>query len=106
MNYHNVYGLNTGNLETIRIAIEHALNIRFNAHESMYLGGEYYRAGELGEEEFVLRYNFNSFEQEWTEKEFHDMNILLYVNVTQRSKEIEDKVTNVVGMLLLRQEIL
>lgn len=107
MKSYDLYGLKSPDLETVRATIEQALAIKFNLHESLYLGGAYYRFGNVGEEEFILQKNFNSFEQEWTEAEFQEVGILLYINATIRSDEIERKLTsNVTGILLLKREIL
>lgn len=107
MKTYDLYGFKDAHLEVAQAAVEQALTIKFNPHESLYLGGEYYRFGNVGEEEFILQKNFNSFEQEWTEAEFQEMSVLLYVNATKRSEEIESKLTSSIGGIsLLKRESL
>ena len=93
MKSYDLYGFKSPNFETVRTAIEQTLAFKFNLHESLYLGGEYYRFGNIGEEEFILLNNYNSTEQDWTEAEFQEMGILLYVGGTKRSEEIKRMLT-------------
>lgn len=107
MKTYDLYGFKDADLEAVQAVVERALTIKFNLHESSYLGGEYYRFGNIGEEEFILQRNFNSFEQEWTEAEFKEISVLLYVNATKYSEEIERKLTSHIrGISLLKRESL
>jgi len=89
MNIYDLYGFRIEDLETVRATVENALSIKFIAHESSYRGGDYYRFGKIGEEEFTLQRNFNPIDKEWIEEEFQGFPILLYVDKTNRSEKIE-----------------
>jgi hypothetical protein len=89
------------------VIVENALGIKFIAHESTYRGGDYYCFGKIGEEEFTLQRNFNLIDKEWTEEEFQEFPILIYVDKTSRAEEIEKLLgaRKVGGLLLKREQI-
>ena len=88
MNTYDLYGYDyDNNIESARQAVEGALSIILNAHESSYLG-DYYRLGSTGAENFILQHNYDEFEKEWMEENFHNYPLLLYVNGTSRAKEL------------------
>ena len=66
----DLYGLHSETLEAAREAIEVALRRKLVAHESGYHAGPYYRLGQPGDEHFILRRNFDEFEDEWAEPTF------------------------------------
>lgn len=104
MKTHDLYGFGHDDLEAARVAVEQALGIRLIAHESLHRG-DYYRLGRIGEEEFVLQRNFDPFYEEVIENEFPEMHILLYVDETERSEELEQILTSKIpGLKLLRRE--
>jgi hypothetical protein len=101
----DLYGFRYDDLETARAAVEHALGIRLAAHESSYFGGDYYRLGRMREEHFILRRNIDLLDNEPAELEFPKMGILLYVEGTERSRELEQILTSKIpGLLLLRRK--
>jgi hypothetical protein len=101
---YDLYGLKSENLEEARVAVERALGVAFAAHTSSYVG-DYYRKGDVGEENFILRDNFNPCEEEWTEKEFQEYGILLYVSETMRADEIRKLLTDSIPSIsLLRRD--
>jgi len=101
----DLYGFKHDNLEAARIAVEQALGIRLVAHESLYLGGDYYRLGSMREEHFILRRNIDLLDNEPAELEFPEAGILLYVEGTKRSEELEQILTTrIAGLRLLRRK--
>jgi hypothetical protein len=105
MNTYDVYGFLTDDLETVRASVESALGVVFAAHESSYRGGDYYRFGEVGNEELILQYNLSTVDGEWAEEGFREFPTLLYVDNTSRAEEIEKFLTakNMGASLLRRQ---
>lgn len=104
MKSYDLYGFKDRNLEDARQAIEDALGIKFASHESLYLAGEYFRYGTGDDEHYILRRNLDPFDGEPAEPSFPGMNILLYINKTERSSEIERLlISKISGMLLLRR---
>ena len=101
MNY-LLFGIIGRDLDTARQAVEAALGIRMAPHESMYLGGDYFRSGSSDAEHFILQNNFNAFEEEWTEPEHSAYEVLLYANKTTRGAEIRGALEGV-GDLLSRE---
>lgn len=101
----DLYGLKVENLESARIMIEQALGFHLAEHESLYLGGSYYRWGNLGQEHFILQRNIDPFDNEPAELEFPEITILLYVNETERPIELEQILTaKIPNIKLLRRK--
>jgi hypothetical protein len=99
MKTYMLFGFRGNDLEKTREAVEAALGIRMDLHESDYCCGEYYRFGDAGAEHFVLQKNFDDVEGEWTEPEFPSYDFLLYVNETEREPEIREAMTSVAELL-------
>jgi len=103
----DIYGLASDALDDVRSAVEIALGIHFQSHESSYHGGLYYRYGELDEEHFILQKNQDLQENELAEPEFDEFAILVYVNHTQRSSDVRQFLEQSVdGIILLKHEVL
>lgn len=75
----NLFAIIATDFEHAKLAIESALNVKLNAHESDYHGGEYYR-GEYAGINLVLQENFVEDDGERTEAEFPNVKLLLYVD--------------------------
>lgn len=86
MSTYDLYGFQLDDLEYARAATESALKVEMVPHDSLYLG-EYY-LGQMGEAEIQIRRNLDPLDGELSEREFPNMRILLYVNKTERAKEI------------------
>ena len=90
-----VVAMSGGVDSSVAAALLHAaghdvVGISMQLHDSMYLGGDYYRAESSGGEYFELLHNFNSFEDEWTEPDHKTATFLLYVNETQRAAVVRE----------------
>jgi hypothetical protein len=105
MKTYDLYGLRADDIETVREAVEAALEVKLIPHESSYIG-DYY-LGKSGDEEFQLRKNSDPIDGEPVEDDFPKAGILLYVNKTQRAREIEKVLlARISGMeLLARKEL-
>jgi hypothetical protein len=103
---YDVIGIVAGDLEAARSLVERRLGIRLAAHSSSYHGGDYYRLGMPGSENFILQRNYDPIEGEWTEAGFKDMPFLLYVNETYRPGEIVAKLTASTQAKHIRHETL
>jgi hypothetical protein len=101
---YDLYGVGYDDLEEARAALEHALALRFVAHESSYLG-EYYRQQGMGEEEFVLRRNHDPIDDEWAEPDSRAYAFLLYVDRTPRSDEVHRKLAVLDRVALLKHDV-
>ena len=87
----DLFGIKNGDLKDARMRVEAVLGIRLILHESSYHGGVYYRCGSPGEEEFILKRNYDPIEEEYAEEAFPQHSVLLYVDCTARSEVIKDK---------------
>jgi hypothetical protein len=106
-NYYDMYGFVQDGLEQVRSDVESMLNIQLAPHDSMYRGGLYYRLGNPGAENFVLQKNYNFEEQEYTEEQFSEYAILLYVNQPQDPFGVEKRLLQGIPYArLLQREIL
>ncbi len=82
----NLFAIAAADLEQAKFAVESALKVQLNAHESEYHGGEYYR-GECAGVSLVLQENFVEDDGEPTEAEFPLVPLLLYVDGLERDVE-------------------
>lgn len=89
--YYDLYGFLQRDLEQVRTELEAALGIHFAPHDSMYRGGLYYRHDRSCSESFELQNNYNPEEEAYTEEQFAEYPILLYVNEASDPLEIERK---------------
>jgi hypothetical protein len=99
MKTYDIYGFYNSDLESARKAAELSLEMKMVPHESMYIG-EYY-LGKVGEEEIQIRRNWDPLDGELVEKDFPDIEILLYVNKTEQPEEVERLLTAKIPNLVL-----
>lgn len=90
----HIFGFKDSDIEIIRIALEESLKIKFIPHDSLYLGGEYYRYSNEEKETFILRKNTDLLDNELAEFEYPEFNILLFVEISQQKREIQDLIVN------------
>lgn len=83
---YDLYGTMLQELATVRSEIEIVLQIVFRPHQSDWRSGDYWRSGELGQENFILQSNRS--DDEPAELEFAEFPTLLYVSNTERSDAI------------------
>lgn len=103
----DLYGFTQNDINTIRILVEKAVGILFEAHNSSYLGGNYYRCGVVDSEHFILQQNLDLVDNEPIEPEYSEFPVLLYVNRTKRPEELTRLITKLCdGVVLLRHEYL
>ncbi|HTF53531.1 MAG TPA: hypothetical protein VK735_39315 [Pseudonocardia sp.] len=107
MEHDDLYGAKDRTLDELRTAVATVLNITFEAHESLYLGGDYFRSrGPAGEHLEILR-NDSGFEEDGEdednliEPDFSDYSVLLRVNSTKRGDELKDRLAAVPGLVFL-----
>jgi len=85
--------------------LEELLTLQFEARDSDYQNGEYFRAGNKTGEHFELKKNADPFDGDPVEMKFPDFPTLLYINVTSRSEQLKDIVARARGdFILLRHE--
>lgn len=105
MAIYDLYGFSSADLKEAKNILEAALSIHFDARDSAYEGGDYFHHGERDGEDFVLKRNVDPFDDEPAELSFPTYPILLYVNDTLRSEELQQKLAQVEGnLVLLRHE--
>jgi hypothetical protein len=90
----DLYGINCASLEEGRLLVEAALAVRLIAHESGYLGGEYYRFVDPNNEVLILQSNVD-IDGERAETEHPEVPFLLYIEGTRRSGELEQRLASV-----------
>jgi hypothetical protein len=88
METYDIYGFGTDDMDAVRCAIEEALGIHFEEHESSYLG-IYFLFGDPGKEQLRLQRNIDPFDGEAAEQDFPEKPLLLFVDHTRRCEEIE-----------------
>lgn len=100
----DVYALRAGSLDEARVAVERATGLSLRLHESGYRGGEYYRCGDVGSENFILQRNHYDESEDggWAEAEAQDSPFVLYVSQTSRSQQLRTSLEAQPGVRLLR----
>jgi hypothetical protein len=95
----DLYGIVVEDLEVARKLIESILGVELNAHEGLYQGGDYYRK-ELDDGRLILQSNNDllcqdddPLEERWTEPEFSNYPILVYVEGHSDSDGIRSLLT-------------
>jgi hypothetical protein len=107
MKCYDLYGTKSLDLDELRVAVQRALDIELHRHESGYLGGDYFLAGDLRDEHVLIQRNHVSDgdEDEVAEPEFADYPILLLVNATTRGDELKGRLAAIAGMDFLRRSV-
>jgi hypothetical protein len=86
----DVYGFKTNDLELVKSWIEPIIGF-LKPCESSYIG-EYYRLDVSSTENYVLQPNY--CDEDWTEEEYQDCEVILHVNQALRGDEIREKITS------------
>jgi hypothetical protein len=104
---YDLYGSIGMSVAQLRDAIGNALAITFTLHDSPFRGGTYFRAGDIGSEEFVIQQNMFEFdnEEEVAEPEFTHYPVIFWVAWTERGDEIREMLTAVKGLDFLRRRV-
>jgi hypothetical protein len=99
---YDLYGFEEGELAAIGRALELALDLAFDRHDSDYQGGDYLKSGKRGEENFMLKNNVDPYEDEAAEFDFPQYPVIFYINATPRSEALKEKILGIAGAVLLR----
>ena len=89
MAIYDLYGFSSSDINEAKNLLEGALDIKFEAHDSSYQGGDYFRSMEITDEHFVLKRNIDPYDNEPVEMLFPGYPILFYVNDTSRSADLQ-----------------
>jgi len=104
MKTYDLYGFKTDSLMDAKFSVEKALRIHLCAHENLN-AGDYFRLDNKDGENFILKKNFDPYEEEVIEDDFQDYTVLFYVNRTVREGEIENMlIASIPGIQLLRRK--
>jgi hypothetical protein len=104
MAIYDLYGIKAATIADARSLVEKLLSLEFEEHDSSYHRGPYFVCGQIGEENFELSINLDPFEDVPNEDDFPDHEILLYVNDTARSGELQAAMASSEAIELLRHE--
>ena len=101
---YDLYGMEVGSLVEAVSLVSRALGLRFEPHDSSYIG-DYFLAETAEGESFKLRENVDPMDGEPAEAEFPDPPFLLLVEGTGRSAELYARLTErISGIAHLRHE--
>ncbi|GFM53516.1 hypothetical protein K5D38_21275 [Pseudomonas cichorii] len=103
---YDLYGAEKSCLLSARSELERALGETFEERDSSYQGGIYYMWGRSDSENFVFKLNIDPFDGDPVEQDYASYKVLLYVNATNRSSDIEKLISQVSVFKLLRHEVL
>lgn len=102
---YDLYGAKTLTLLLAREHIEGILGVSLDERNSTYQGGVYYMLGSNESENFILKVNLDPFDDEPVEQNFPDYPVLLYINATARSSDVEEAIKKGACFKLLRHEV-
>ncbi|MBD9634375.1 hypothetical protein [Pseudomonas sp. PDM19] len=102
---YDLYGAKSLSLVLAREHIEEILGISLDERNSSYQGGSYYMFGSNDSENFILKVNLDPFDDEPVELNFPEYPVLLYINATVRSSDIEGSIKKGACFKLLRHEV-
>ncbi len=102
---YDLYGAKKLSLLSAKDDVERMLGKVFEERDSSYLGGVYYMWGGSDSESFILKLNIDPFDGDPAEQKYPEHKILLYVNATECSSDIEKAMSQSAGFELLRHEI-
>jgi hypothetical protein len=103
--YFDLYGSKNLTMNELRNAVEDALSLRFDVHESSYKGGEYFRAVLRDGEELIIQLNgFQlSDETEITEPAYSEYGVIFWVAWTSRADEFRGELAEIGDLEFLRR---
>ena len=105
-NIYDLYGAKDHDLYSAMRIAEAALGVTFEEKGSSYQGGVYYRFKGHGSENIIIKVNIDPFDGDPAEAAFPAYSVLLYVNSTGRSSELEAAIGRCRVFKLLRREAL
>lgn len=100
----DIYGFGGRDLDSVRKLVEGSVDIEFEARESSFLGGDYFLARSSSDEKWTLRSNYSPEDDDWYEDSHRNHRILLLLEGTERSEDIERRLVRFEGIALLRRE--
>ncbi|MGJ7615635.1 MULTISPECIES: hypothetical protein [unclassified Variovorax] len=103
MIYYDLYGARMSSALQAKLKIENVLEISFEERESSFHGSIYYKY-KNNSENFILKNNLDLMDGEAAEQNFENYSILLYINSTDRSSELSEKILGDGIFELLRHE--
>ncbi len=105
MSFYDLYGIKADSLDDAKAVLERLLAFSFKERESTYHVGTYYTFGDEAGEHFMLKRNLDPFDDVPAEENFPNSKLLLYVNETTRSDELQDALAKGGdAIILLRHE--
>lgn len=100
----DIYGIREKNIDRVAEKLADTLTVDWTPRHSLYLG-DYFQYGRTGRESFRLQLNCHDLEDEWMLPQHKEYPTLLYVNHTDRAKQIEELLAgSEMGITLLRCE--
>jgi hypothetical protein len=102
---YDLYGSKNLSLESARGRVGEALGVFLEERDSSYQGGTYYMWGRSDSEHIILKENVDPFDGDPVEQSFPNYPVLLYINATERSSDIEKSIRQDGSFNLLRREV-
>ena len=87
--HNDLYGSTSTDLEVVKSAVENSLGCKLQCHDSLYHGGDYYRADLLNGESILVKNNLDPFDGDAVDLKFPGYPILVYVKGTSRTADIK-----------------
>src|SRR4051794_31332417 len=100
----DTFCIEAADLHAARLRIEQLIPVQFILHESMYWGGDYYRASSCEFGEITIRTNFNSYTNELNEPGYPDCQFVISANEPLQPDVLKSRLT-AQGLLFLRRVV-
>jgi hypothetical protein len=99
-----LFGFETDDLDAVAEALQRVLGVRMEERDSLYSAGTYYSFRGAGDEEFVLKANWDVLDGEPAEPDFERAATLLYVSSDRTEQLLESIISaQLPGAELLRR---
>jgi len=99
---YDLYGTKTLSMGDLRDAIQSNTGLWLDLRNSQHLGGDYFRGGDIGGEEFTIQQNWDE-EGETIEEEFREYPVLFRVDRSRRADELREALKGVAGLQFLKR---
>ncbi|WSI38738.1 hypothetical protein OG585_16455 [Streptomyces sp. NBC_01340] len=95
-----MYGMQSTTMSEVASVVGRALRINFEARDSSYKGGLYYRYGHEGEWDMSIESHWRDEDGVLAKPDFPEFSVLVYVN--EAPLEVEDEMDRIPGLRKLQ----
>lgn len=103
MRTYDLYGSRSDSLSEMCMALASVLGVTFELHDSDYMGGDYYVAGSLAGEHFIVCKNVIRNCDDMPEPDYPEFTIIVEVNANERPDDVRQLLARIEGLQFLHR---